>query len=312
MTSKILLVENDEPTCKMLQRELAQHGYDVVSAIDGGDKGILMAVTEAPDLIIIATDLPVIDGWQTIKILKNSTVTQDIPVVALMALTSEAEWSKATESGCDDYELKPIDLTSVLNKIKTLLNPAGVSTISTELSGSTSQSIGNYQPISYPVRKSQVSKRLTQAAKVTAQTASNKSMVVYVDDSPADSRVLAEIIRGAGYNYSNISEPLDAIPTLLELKPRLIFLDLVMPLTNGYELCAQIRRTSLFRKTPIIIVTNNDGIIDRVRARIVGASGFFAKPVQQKRVLKVLDKYLSASNSDISKGAFSSRFLPFI
>ena len=309
MTLKILLVENDEPTCKMLQKELAQHGYNVVSAMDGGDKGILMAVTEAPDLIMIATDLPVIDGWQTIKILKNSTVTQNIPIMALMALTSDAEWGKATESGCDDYELKPIDLTSVLNKIKTLLSPAGVSTLSTELSGSTSQSVENYSPIAYPARESQVYNRLAQ---VTDQTAPGKSMVVYIDDSPADSRVLAEIIRGAGYHYGNISEPLEAIPTLLELKPNLIFLDLVMPLTNGYELCAQIRRTSLFRKTPIIIVTNNDGILDRVRAKIVGASGFFAKPVQEKRILKALNKHLGASNSHASEGDFSSRFLPFI
>ncbi|WP_081717019.1 response regulator transcription factor [Leptolyngbya sp. Heron Island J] len=312
MTSKILLVENDEPTCKMLQQQLVQHGYNVVSAIDGGDKGILMAVTEAPDLIMIATDLPVIDGWQTIKILKNSTVTQNIPVIALMALTSETEWGKVTESGCDDYELKPIDLTSVLNKIKALLSPTGVSTVSTKLSGSTSQLVDSYQPIPYPVKESSGSKQLNQLAKAAAQTAASQSMVVYIDDSPADSRTLAAIIKGAGYGYDNISEPLEAIPTLLELKPSLIFLDLVMPLTNGYEVCAQIRRTSIFRKTPIIIVTNNNGIIDRVRARIVGASGFFSKPVHEKRVIKVLHKHLSASNSNISKGASPSRFSSFI
>ena len=46
------------------------------------------------------------------------------------------------------------------------------------------------------------------------------------------------------------------------------------------------------KKTPIIIVTNNDGIIDRVRAKIVGASGFVSKPVQEKRVVKILEKYL--------------------
>ncbi|MEO1182564.1 MAG: response regulator [Cyanobacteria bacterium J06636_28] len=103
---------------------------------------------------------------------------------------------------------------------------------------------------------------------------------------------MAKIVRNAGYGYDNITEPLEAIPILLELRPKLIFLDLVMPYTNGYELCAQIRRTSTFRKTPIIIVTNNDGIIDRVRARFVGASGFFSKPVREKRVLKVLKKHL--------------------
>lgn len=293
----------------MLYQQLTQDGYEVVSAIDGGDEGILMAVTESPDLILIATDLPVIDGWQTIKILKASTVTRHIPVMALMALTTDAEWNKVTESGCDDYELKPIDLTSVLNKIKALLNPAVASAVPARLS---SQAVSGFQSISQPVREVQLSKQVNQVASATNGNTSSELTVVYIDDSPADSRTMAGIIRGAGYDYDNISEPLDAIPTLLELRPKLIFLDLVMPFTNGYEVCAQIRRTSTFRKTPVIIVTNNDGIIDRVRARIVGASGFFSKPVKEQRVLKVLNKHLGFSGSRPSERSAQDKSSLFI
>ncbi|MEM1254586.1 MAG: response regulator [Cyanobacteria bacterium P01_H01_bin.21] len=291
MSKKILLIENDEPTCRMLQSQLTPHGYDVVLAIDGGDEGLLMAVTESPDLILIATDLPVIDGWQTIKILKASAVTRHIPVMALMALTADNEWSRVAESGCDDYELKPIDLTSVLTKINALLNPKTNSTL---------------------LRESRSPKNLSQVANATSQTTSSESTVVYVDDSPLDSQAMAEIVRGAGYGYNNISEPLEAIPQLLELRPKLIFLDLVMPFTNGYEVCSQIRRTSTFRKTPVIIVTNNDGIIDRVRARFVGASGFFSKPVKEKRVLKVLNKHLPPSHNKASNDISQGNLLPFV
>ncbi|MEO0869229.1 MAG: response regulator, partial [Cyanobacteria bacterium J06642_11] len=65
---------------------------------------------------------------------------------------------------------------------------------------------------------------------------------------------------------------------------------LVMPIANGYEVCAQIRRISAFKNTPVIIVTANDGLADRVRAKVVGASGFMSKPINEKRVLKVLKK----------------------
>lgn len=311
MTQKILLVEHDEPTCRMLQQQLAQYEYEVVLAKHGGDEGILMAITELPDLILIATDLPMIDGWQTIKILKASTVTQNIPIVALMALTSDAEWGKVSESGCDDYELKPIDLTSVLNKIKALLSPENASAPSAISHGFESPFFQDSSPASQKSRGAQISQRWGRVEHATSQTTSSKSMVVYVDDSPADSQIMAEIVRGAGYGYENITEPLDAIPTLLELRPKLIFLDLVMPLTNGYEVCAQIRRISAFRKTPIIIVTNNDGIIDRIRARIVGASGFFSKPVKQTRVLKVLNKYLGASREETAKGLSPSGLVSF-
>ena len=293
MTKRILLVEHDKPTCRMLHQQLTQHGYGVVIASDGGDEGILMAVTESPDLILVATDLPVIDGWQAIKILKASTVTQQIPVMALMSpLTTSEEWGKISESGCDDYELKPVDLTSVLDKINALLDPSpalGQRKKPAELNQPLFQNHLGASPISSEV---QSLKRLSEATGSAGAGVSGESMVVYVDDSPVDSQAMAKIVRNAGYGYDNITEPLEAIPILLELRPKLIFLDLVMPYTNGYELCAQIRRTSTFKKTPIIFVTNNDGIIDRVRARFVGASGFFSKPVREKRVLKVLQKHL--------------------
>jgi two-component system, chemotaxis family, response regulator PixG len=116
--------------------------------------------------------------------------------------------------------------------------------------------------------------------------------IIYIDDSPADSRAMCEIVEELGYQYTNIPDPLQALPLLIEYKPKLIFLDLVMPIANGYEVCAQIRRISSLREIPVIIVTSNDGIADRVRARIVGASGFLGKPIQQTKVAKVLKKHL--------------------
>lgn len=117
-------------------------------------------------------------------------------------------------------------------------------------------------------------------------------MVLYVDDSPADSRVMSGIVQGLGYRYTNILDPLQALPKLIELKPKLIFLDLVMPIANGYEVCAQIRRISALREVPVVIVTSNDGIADRVRAKVVGASGFMAKPIREDKVIKVMKKHL--------------------
>jgi len=131
-------------------------------------------------------------------------------------------------------------------------------------------------------------------ASPSAKISPNGPTVLYIDDSPTDSETMAQIIQAAGYRYVNIADPLQALPQLLEIKPQLIFLDLVMPVANGYELCAQIRRISAFRETPIVIVTNNDGIADRVRAKVVGASGFMGKPIKQQRVLKVLQKYTQA------------------
>lgn len=65
-----------------------------------------------------------------------------------------------------------------------------------------------------------------------------------------------------------------------------------MKVVNGYEICAQLRRTRLFRTTPIVIVTSSDGVIDRTRAKLVGASDFISKPFSAEGIQEVLDQYL--------------------
>jgi CheY-like chemotaxis protein len=127
------------------------------------------------------------------------------------------------------------------------------------------------------------------------QPQSTGILVAYIDDSRIDSLAMSHILTQAGYRFLNVQDPVKALPLLLEHKPDLIFLDLVMPVANGYEICAQIRRISAFKDTPVIILTSNDGIVDRVRAKMVGSSGFLAKPIDAEKVLKILHRHLAAS-----------------
>ena len=124
----------------------------------------------------------------------------------------------------------------------------------------------------------------------------NAPLIAYIDDSPRDSQIMGQILTKAGYRYINLQDSVLALPMLLEHKPNLIFLDLVMPIANGYEICAQIRRTSIFKDTPVIIFTGNDGIVDRVRAKLVRSTEFLAKPIDSDKVLGSVRKYLSTPN----------------
>jgi chemotaxis family two-component system response regulator PixG len=117
-------------------------------------------------------------------------------------------------------------------------------------------------------------------------------LVAYIEDSLLDSMLMGKVLDNTYYRFINIQDSSQALPILLEQKPSLIFLDLLMPITNGYELCAQIRRVSAFKETPVIIVTSSDGLIDRVRAKLVGASGFIAKPIEAQKVLNALNQHV--------------------
>ena len=133
-----------------------------------------------------------------------------------------------------------------------------------------------------------------------AEPTEGKAVVVHIDDNPADSQVMATIFKGSDYHYVNIPDSVQALPKLLELKPQLIFLDLVMPVVNGYELCAQIRRVPNFKHVPIIIMSNNSSLSDRMRAKVVGSTEFIGKPIRPKRVLKTVLKHLQSNPGEAS------------
>ncbi|HEY9610228.1 response regulator [Allocoleopsis sp.] len=128
--------------------------------------------------------------------------------------------------------------------------------------------------------------------KPSTPVAHQGALVACVDDSPLVCQTMEKLLVAAGYRYVSVSDGLRAIATLLARKPDVIFLDLVMPNTNGYEICSQLRKLACFRDTPIVILTGNDGLVDRVRAKLVGASDFLSKPIDAGIVLNVLRKHL--------------------
>ena len=119
--AKILLVEDNEMNRDMMSRRLQRKGYEVLMAADGM-QCILMAESEAPDLILLDMSLPVIDGWEAARRLKASPATARVPIVALTAHAMAGDREKALAAGCDDYDTKPVDFPQLLGKIDALLS----------------------------------------------------------------------------------------------------------------------------------------------------------------------------------------------
>ena len=121
---KILLVEDNEMNPDMLSRRLVRGGYKVIIAEDGA-RGVAMATSDRPDLILMDMSLPVIDGWEATRRIKATPELRKIPIIALTAHAMATDREKALEAGCDDYDTKPIELQRLLGKIETLLAAAG-------------------------------------------------------------------------------------------------------------------------------------------------------------------------------------------
>ena len=117
---KILLVEDNEMNRDMLSRRLQRKGYQVAIAVDG-QQGIEMAQADPPALILMDMSLPVLDGWEATRRLKADDRTKHIPILALTAHAMHGDEQKAKEAGCDDYDVKPIELERLLGKMRALL-----------------------------------------------------------------------------------------------------------------------------------------------------------------------------------------------
>ena len=118
--TKILYVEDNEDNVYMLTRRLKRKGFEVLVAGDGA-RGVEMARSETPALILMDLSLPVMDGWEATRELKSRAETKAIPIIALSAHVMEGERERALAAGCDDFDTKPVDLERLLGKIDALL-----------------------------------------------------------------------------------------------------------------------------------------------------------------------------------------------
>lgn len=116
MEKKILIVE-DEPNNLTLFRDLLQKfGYSTIEALNGLD-GVKMARDSKPDLILMDIQLPVMDGFEAIRILKKDIQTKTIPILALTSYAMKGDREKIMKAGCDDYLAKPIHIEEFLELV---------------------------------------------------------------------------------------------------------------------------------------------------------------------------------------------------
>jgi CheY-like chemotaxis protein len=116
---KILYVEDNEDNIFVLESRLKRHGYSVVIARDGAS-GVQLAATERPDVILMDLSLPVLDGWEATRRIKSAEQTRHIPVIALTANAMTGDREQALAAGCDDFDIKPIVMPRLLEKIRAL------------------------------------------------------------------------------------------------------------------------------------------------------------------------------------------------
>jgi len=114
----ILIVDDNEKNRKYLRVVLQKTGYGVLEAEDG-EEGVRLARENLPAVILMDVRMPRMDGIEATRILKSDSATSKIPVVITTSSAMKGNREKiVSETGCDDYITKPVEINTLLSAVK--------------------------------------------------------------------------------------------------------------------------------------------------------------------------------------------------
>ena len=131
----------------------------------------------------------------------------------------------------------------------------------------------------------------------STNVAHKKYKIVCIDDSPTMLDLMETYLGTEKYELLTVENPMQSLSTLFESKPDLILMDISMPGINGNRLSQILKRSSVFKQVPIIMVSGNEKMLSHEKILAAGATDYLAKPFTQKSLLAIVEKHLLATVS---------------
>jgi twitching motility two-component system response regulator PilG len=120
--------------------------------------------------------------------------------------------------------------------------------------------------------------------------------ILAVDDSPTIQKIITMSLSKYGHHVITAGNGLEALNRLKEVVPDVILSDITMPHMDGYQLCKMIRGNSVTRQIPVIMLSGKDGIFDKLRGKMVGATAYITKPFETDKLLQTIDMHCQQVN----------------
>ncbi len=120
-SKRILVVDDHPPTVRLIRNALEQEGFSVASAANGAEC-LLALHRELPDLVVLDVIMPVLDGFQTLRILREDAQTKHLPVIILSIRDSDKDVLEGWQTGVDLYLTKPFQMDELVAAVKRLVS----------------------------------------------------------------------------------------------------------------------------------------------------------------------------------------------
>lgn len=247
---------------------------------------------------------------------EDESLTETSAMVEEVEETSKIEMSE--QEKVSDAEMPEVEEVSevaltdevVMAEPEVHFEPSPVSTFISEVSFQQNVAPTNYeirvmqQPPTVkktPVEMKEVN-TVSQSMPVVSETVvspvavNDHKIIMIVDDSPTVRKLVAMKLGKCGHRVIAAVDGVDALTKIMEEVPDLILLDVTMPRLDGYQLCKLIKNNETTKHVPVVMLSGNEGLVDKVRGKMVGATTFLTKPFEPDVLLQTVNAHCGTQN----------------
>lgn len=249
----VAAVDDSPQTLKILEAVATNNQYRFIGISDSV-KALAILLEQQPDVIFVDMVMPVLNGFELCQKIRRVAALRETPIVLLSS--NLIDQVRAVLAGADESITKPATIEQLAQAMQRYCQKDAIAG--------------------------------AKATPVAGNATGGEALpaVACVDDCNLTQNIIKTVVTGQGFRFLGISGSLAAIASLVEFKPDLVLLDLVMPTMDGYELCERLREHEVLRDTPIVIFSGNP--IDRARATAAGVTAYFNKPLTPDKMSQVL------------------------
>lgn len=310
MPGRILVVDDILPNIKLLEAKLASEYYDIITAEDG-TKAIDLAISQAPDLILLDVMMPGLDGFQVCERLKSNVITAHIPVIMVTALSDTTDRVRGLQVGADDFLSKPVRDVPLFARVRSLVRLKLLMDV-------------------WRVRE-ETSSRLgfLSAAPLPSQEAATGGRILVIEDSSIDLTNLQAALKSDEHKVELANSVEAALPQIATGTFDLIVVSLHLRNDDVLRFCSQIRSnvSEAIRAVPILLLAEDDDDVPQIaKALDLGVSDYLTKPIDrqellarvrtqirrrryQERLRTNYEKSIALASTDALTGVYNRRYL---
>ena len=263
--ARILIVDDEPMNVKLLTAQLEGNNYKIIQAF-GGKQAVDKALTHQPDLILLDVMMPDLDGFAVTRSLKNDPQTSSIPIILITALNGTDDKIQGLEIGAEEFLNKPVSKTELIARVKSMLR------------------LRQYQEQLTIRSQSEAVFSESSDRPFISEKNSVLPKVLLVEDDQKDVKLIKNYLAGQPYEVITAYDGEEALALALKENIDLILLDIMLPGTDGFEICNRMKQMDETKNIQIVLVTSLSDLESRIKGVEMGADDFLVKPINNREL----------------------------